>query len=337
MLDRNAKSLDLIDPGIHLFVGFRGLGLKEELEGIIREFRPGGIVLFKRNVENRSQVKKLVADAREFSLEETGRPLLVAIDQEGGPVQRLSPHFTDLPSAKELAAEGPEAIKKWARKAAFDLVEIGIQINFAPVLDIVPEGNHFLHPRSLGSSPQMVAELGRAWIEALQENGVSATAKHFPGLGRAALDPHHFSPVIQDKDPAGFFDDLLPFRAAMDAGVHCVMSSHAVYPAIDPARPATLSRKINHQILREDLGFGGVLLSDDLDMEAIGANYSPEQVLGLALACSTDFMLLCQKIDNIRPFFRAIAELIESNEQMRKAHAQSRARIARLFQFHFPY
>lgn len=328
--------LDLNDPGIHLFVGFRGFGLKGELESIIREYRPGGIVLFKRNIEGRRQVERLAAEARKFALEELGRPLLIAIDQEGGPVQRLAPHFTDLPSAKKLAGEGPEAIQMWARKAAADLVEIGIQINFAPVLDIVPEGNHFLHPRSLGSTPQQVAELGRVWIKSLQENGVSATAKHFPGLGRAALDPHHFAPVIQDDRLDKFLDDLVPFRAAVDAGVHCMMTSHAVYPAIDPARPATLSREINHRVLREDLGFGGVLFSDDLDMEAIGANYSPDKVLELGLACGTDFVLLCQKIDNIGPFHYALAALIERDEGLRRAHIESRARIGRLLRFHFP-
>lgn len=317
-------------------MGFRGFGLEGELKHLMSEFRPGGIALFRRNIEGRDQIKDLVADAQKFAREELGRPILVAIDQEGGTVQRLTPYFTNLPSAQSMAAEGPEAIAGWARTAAADLVEIGVHINFAPVLDVVPKGDHFMHPRSLGSEPAKVAELGRVWIRTLQENGVSATAKHFPGLGRAALDPHHFTPVIFDDGAEAFRRDLIPFASAVEAGVHCVMTSHAVYPSIDPDLPATLSREINTHWLREKLGFGGILFSDDLDMAAIGGNFTPEQVLRRGLACGADFMLLCQKIDNIGQFYRTLAELLQQDEPLQRAHKQSVERIERLFRFHFP-
>lgn len=323
------------EPGIHLFTGFMGLRLNDDLKDFIRKFRPGGLVLFRRNIEGRQQVKALVSELARFGLEELGRPLLFAIDQEGGTVQRLAPLFTELPSAKELAAEGTEAVLTWTRKAAADLISIGIQINFAPVLDIVPEGPHFMHPRSLGADPETVSELGRAWIKGLQENGISATAKHFPGLGRAALDPHHFVPVIENDSPEKFALDLVPFEQAIRAGVHCVMTSHAVYPSIDPERPATLSYEINQRRLRKALGFEGVLFCDDLDMEAIGNHFTQEQSVRWGLESSADFVLLCQKINNIGKFHSALTHLIESDEQVREAHRRSLSRIERLFRFHF--
>ncbi|MEN6441795.1 MAG: beta-N-acetylhexosaminidase [Syntrophobacter sp.] len=326
----------LDEPGLHVFVGFKGAGIDEELKYLLTEFRPGGIVLFKRNIECPEQVRNLVADAQAFSREHLARPLLIAIDQEGGTVQRLAPHFTQLPAARTLAAQGREAVSHWASIAAADLAAINIHINFAPVLDIAPEGvGHFMESRSLGSSPAEVSDLGGVYIRALQEQGVSATAKHFPGLGRAELDPHHFAPVIQGNDPEKFQEDLMPFQAAVTAGVHCFMTSHAIYPGIDPGLPATLSHEINYRILREKMGFRGTLFSDDLDMAAISEHYSPREVAMRGLACGTDFFLLCQRSESIEPFSRALSDLIRDDASLRQALKASRERIAALFQFHF--
>lgn len=326
----------LDEPGIHAFVGFRGIGIEEELKHIIREIRPAGIVLFRRNITGAEQVKALVADAQAFARAELKRPLLVAIDQEGGTVQRLVPHFTNLPAARELGQEGLEAVSRWAEICASDLRKIGVHINFAPVLDIVPAGqNHFMESRTFASTPGKVSELGRAWLETLQANGISATAKHYPGLGRAEVDPHHHSPTITGDSLEEFRKHIIPFHGAIASGINCVMTSHAIYPAIDPGVPATLSRKINHEWLRERLRFGGVLFSDDLDMAAIRDNYSPEAIVRQGLACSTDFFLLCQKSESLEPFSAVLNSLLRSDAALRERHAESIARMAMLFEFHF--
>jgi beta-N-acetylhexosaminidase len=328
--------LHLDEPGTHIFAGFNGTCVEDELRYLISEYRPGGIVLFRRNIQGREQVKELVAAAQAIALEELNHPLLVCIDQEGGLVQRLDPHYTRLPAAQALAAEGPQSVTDWARISARDLKQIGIHINFAPVLDIIPEGeNHFMDSRCFGSTPETVAELGRLWIEALQNNGISATGKHFPGLGRAELDPHHFAPVINKDSPEEFRRHLVPFEAAVKAGVHCMMSSHAVYPAIDPDWPATLSLIINSTWLRDRLGFGGILFSDDLDMAAISEKHPPREIVDRGLCCGTDFFLLCQKSENIEPFFSALTDQVAGRRVIREAHENSIKRITDIFRFHF--
>jgi beta-N-acetylhexosaminidase len=326
----------MCEAGIHLFIGFRGMALEDELKYLIREYRPGGIVLFKRNIEGPQQLKNLVAGAQALALEELKRPLLFAIDQEGGSVQRLPPHFTSIPSASSLAEQGPEAVCQWAATCAADLRQIGVQINFAPVLDIVADGKeHFMGSRSFGSTPAMVSDLGSIWIETLQANGISATAKHFPGLGGAGLDPHHFAPVIADESMDGFHFHLIPFASAVRAGVNCVMTSHAVYPAVDPYWPATLSREIGLRWLRQRLGFEGVLLGDDLDMAAIAENYSPEEIAFRGLSCATDFFLLCQKSESIEPICRALTDQLERDRSLQEFHFDTVKRIEMLRRFHF--
>lgn len=332
---RNSASVKC-EAGIHLFIGFRGMDLEDELKFLIREYRPGGIVLFKRNIDGPEQLKNLVAGAQALALKELGRLLFFAIDQEGGSVQRLAPHFTSIPSASSLAGQGPEAVRQWAAICAADLRRIGIQINFAPVLDVVAEGgNHFMGSRSFGSTPAAVSDLGSIWIEALQANGVSATAKHFPGLGRAELDPHHFSPVIAGDSMENFHLHLIPFASAVKAGVNCMMTSHAVYPAIDPDWPATLSLEIGLKWLRQRLGFGGVLFGDDLDMAAISENYSPEEIAFRGLACGTDFFLLCQKSQSIEPMFKALTDLLKKDRSLQEFHFDTVERLEMLRRFHF--
>lgn len=326
-----------MEAGIHLFIGFRGVSLEDDLKHLLREYSPGGIVLFKRNIEGRAQLKALVASTQALAMEELKRPVFFAIDQEGGSVQRLSPHFNSIPSARSLAEQGREAVARWAAICAADLREIEIQINFAPVLDIVPEDKeHFMGSRSFGSTPARVSELGNIWIQTLQANGISATAKHFPGLGRAEVDPHHFAPVIADENRDDFLEHIIPFRSAIRAGVNAVMTSHAVYRAVDRDRPATLSFEICQRWLRERLGYGGVLFADDLDMAAISENYSPEETAFLGLSCSMDFFLLCQKTESIEPMHRALSDQIGRDPSLQKFHSETIKRFEKLRRFHFP-
>ena len=324
------------EAGIHLFIGFQGLNLEDELKYLIRDYRPGGIVLFKRNIESRDQLKNLVSTAQSFALEELKRPVFFAIDQEGGSVQRLSPHFSSIPSASSIAEQGPEAVSQWAAVCAADLKEIGIQINFAPVLDIVSEGaKHFMGSRSFGSTPASVSDLGTLWIETQQANAISATAKHFPGLGLAELDPHHFAPVIDDKSMEKFHFHLIPFRSAVRAGVNCMMTSHALYPAVDPKWPATLSQEICLLWLRQRLGFEGVLFTDDLDMAAIAENYSPDEIALRGLSCAADFFLSCQKSESIGPMHAALSDQLDRNQSLQRFHCDTIQRFEMLRRFHF--
>ena len=332
----DSEKLLLEDPGIHLIVGFRGTTLEEELKDLIKELRIGGVCLYKRNIQSAEQLRSLLRDAQAFARETLGRPLWLTIDQEGGPVQRLvPPPFTRLPSAHDLSLEGPRSVARWSALAAGELRELGIQINLAPVLDLVTGGaSHFMLSRSLGSDPESVAQLGKTWIRSLQENGVSATAKHFPGLGRAESDPHHYAPVIRWRHEDEMLKDLLPFREAISSGVHCVMTSHALYPFLDPVWPATLSPAINHEWLRNRLRFEGVLLSDDLDMAAVSQKYSWEEMARQGLLSTIDFFLVCQHSENIEPFYRAFRNVIESESEAAAFRSSSVRRIGRLFQKH---
>lgn len=325
------------DAGIHLFAGFRGFALDDALKALIRDFHVGGLVLFRHNVENLEQLRATLSEIQAFALDALGRPLLVAIDQEGGPVQRLAPHVARAPSAKELAAEGSHAVIEWAERTAQVLRDLGIHINFAPVLDVVPDGKpHFMEERSLGSNPLRVGQLGEIWLKILQQNGISATAKHFPGLGRAESDPHHFAPIIRWKNEKAMQWDLFPFRMAIDAGVHCIMTSHAQYPFLDPERPATLSAEVNRQWLREKLGFEGILFSDDMDMAAVSQRYSPAETMALGLGATIDFFLFCQHPENLEPHCRALFDGIAADPVLEELHRRSLSRIEGLFSLHNP-
>jgi beta-N-acetylhexosaminidase len=321
--------------GRQLLVGFQGLTAEQELTSLIRDYAIGGIVLFKRNIAGPEQLQSLLNEAQRCALETLKRPLWVAIDQEGGPVQRLAPPYTKLPAARELAEQGEPAVIHWTGIAARELQESGIHINFAPVLDVISGAEpHFLGARSLGSDAREVAHLGRLWIRTLQQGGGSATAKHFPGLGRAELDPHHFAPVIRWAGDQAREWDLLPFKAAIQEGVQGIMTSHALYPSLDSEWPATLSPQVNARLLREQLGFEGVLFSDDLDMAAICQCYSWADIARQGLLSGIDCFLLCQHSDNIEPFYLALTDTIRTDQSLAALHHASLGRIDRLARQH---
>ena len=292
-----------------IMVGFFGQELDAALADHICTIKPSGLIFFRRNVASPEQIARLSRDLQRLALDELGRPLLLAVDQEGGTVARLSPPFSQLPDAKVLGAEGPEAVSRCARLSAQEMRLVGLNLNFAPVLDVhLLDGPGLMERRSFGRDPALVAECGVAAVTAIQQEGVMATAKHFPGLGRAEEDPHLNLPVVPATREELLHLDLVPFRAAFKAGVACAMTSHILYPALDPELPGTLSQAILTGLLRNELGFDGVLISDDLDMGAVTSRYPPEWVALTALQAGVDLLLVCNDQEHMNLVAEALRE-----------------------------
>lgn len=317
--------------GQHLFLGFEGVAWTESLRARLRAVRPGGLVLFRRNIQDAETLKELIREAGAWARAELGRELLWAVDEEGGTVQRLSALLGPAPAALELAERGEEALSRCVTQTARGLRALGIHVNFAPVLDVVEDPQtHFLGTRSLGSSPEGAARLGALWIRALQENGVAATAKHFPGLGAARLDPHHRLPILEEDCAEKARRDLWPFQEAVRCGVRAVMSSHALYRFWDPDWPGTLSVKIGKELLRDRWGFGGVFFSDDLNMKAVGGRYDPETIVRRCLLATVDGLLVCQDENSADIFGRALFDGIRRHGDLEAAHRCSLHRLRAL-------
>ncbi len=318
--------------GQHLFLGFQGTAWTETLRARLRAIRPGGLVLFRRNIQDADQLIDLIREADAWARTELGRGLVWAVDEEGGSVQRLAAVLGPAPAALELAEKGEDGLRRCVSETARGLRRLGIHVNFAPVLDVVEEPDcHFLGSRTLGKDPETTALLGAVWIQTLQENGIVATAKHFPGLGAAHLDPHHRLPVLEEDCTEKVRRDLLPFREAVRCGVRAVMTSHAVYRFWDPDWPGTLSVKINRELLREGWGFDGVLFSDDLDMKAVEGRYDPETIVRRCLLATVDGLLVCQDEQSAEILARALSDGIRRHGDLQEAHRRSVNRLRALW------
>ncbi|MGQ9484808.1 MAG: glycoside hydrolase family 3 N-terminal domain-containing protein [Desulfosoma sp.] len=319
------------DTGEHLFLGFEGTQWTAGLRAWLQALRPGGLVLFRRNVVDTAQLTALIHEANAWANASLGRPLLWAVDEEGGSVQRLAALLGPAPSAFELAMASDGALRRQVKRTAQGLRRCGIHVNLAPVLDVVasPE-HHFLGTRSLGNACEEVARLGALWIRCLQEHGIAATAKHFPGLGTASLDPHEQLPRVELQAAAKAREDLAPFYEAVRSGVRVVMTSHAVYTFWDADWPGTLSWKINRGLLRDRWNFQGVLFSDDVDMKAIGGRYEPETIVRRSLLATVDGLLVCQDAHSAEAFARALHDGVRRHRDLREAHERSLHRLRSL-------
>lgn len=261
---------------------------------LLRQPEVGGIILFARNTESPRQVRELVQSIRAVRPE-----MLIAIDQEGGRVQRLRNGVERLPALRRVAAlassRDMEQAEAAARSAAWvmatEMLACGIDISFAPVLDLDYGRSDVIGDRSLGGDPSQVANLGRAYIEGLHTAGMAATGKHFPGHGWAEADSHTDLPVDERSEAQIRASDLVPFRdlAALLDGI---MPAHVVYPAIDE-QPAGFSRRWLQDILRSELGFSGVIFSDDLTMAGAHVVGGITQRVDAALSSGCDMLLVC--------------------------------------------
>jgi beta-N-acetylhexosaminidase len=300
--------------GALLMVGLPGHELDDSTRQLIGAEGINNFILFARNVDRPAQLQKLCADlAAECAANNLPLPL-ISIDQEGGSVTRLPEPWTQFPDARLLAESSnpEEALTDYAKTCCRELRAAGINLNMAPVLDVCPTGQgYFMERRALGGEPATVARLGVLLIEEMQKNGVAACAKHFPGLGAARLDPHLVLPTVDRERSRLLTEDLLPFRAAAEAGVAAIMTSHTIYQNLDPDQPATLSNKILTTILRNDLSYNGLVITDDLEMGAIENEMTVAEAALKSFTAGADLLLICQNHDKVRTTIALFAEALQ--------------------------
>jgi beta-N-acetylhexosaminidase len=291
-----------------MILGCAGAALAPDERDFFRATDPLGFILFQRNCVDPAQLRRLVDELRAS----VGRPdAPVLIDQEGGRVARLRPpHWRAYPSAARIAALGDAAAaaaRDVARLIADDLARLGITIDCLPVLDLpVPGADAIIGDRAYGTVPERVAALGRAVCEGLLAGGVLPVVKHIPGHGRATVDSHLSCPVVATARDELAASDFAPFRALND--MNWAMTAHIVYSALDATRPATLSPVVIDEVIRGAIGFAGVLVSDDLSMQALGGSLG-ERAAG-ALAAGCDVVLHCSgRLDEMGAVAEAVGAL----------------------------
>jgi beta-N-acetylhexosaminidase len=308
-----------------------GQTIPREMKSLAREFELGGVILFARNIEAPEQVAELAHDAQQLV---PAVPLWVSVDQEGGRVARLKAPFTEWPPMATLGRRGDDALaRRFAAALAAELRAVGITLDYAPVLDIhTNPKNPVIGDRALSDDAAMVARLGAAIIDELQRNGVAACGKHFPGHGDTSVDSHLELPLVEHPPDRIRRVECVPFAAAVKAGVAFIMTAHVLVPSLDEARPATLSPHIVQTMLREELGFEGVILSDDLEMKAIAATYSVPDAAVQAIAAGCDGLLICSgNIEVQAVTLEALVHGVESGRIpfKRLEDAQKRLRVAK--------
>lgn len=319
--------------GQRLMAGFDGTEMNSELKELIETIQVGGVILFSRNIIDPPQLKHLCRSIQDCARSVGQPPLLIAIDQEGGDVARLKPPFTQFPGNPHMIDEADA--ETFARITASELTEMGINMDMAPVMDVAPQnGPSVMAGRVFGSEPDRVARMGCRVIRVLQDNGVMAVAKHFPGIGRTVLDSHLDLPIFdaQIADLEAF--ELPPFSAAIHSGVAGIMLSHIRYPGLDPEWPASLSTAIARDLLRGEMGYDGLVLTDDLDMGAIGKHYDIRTALGRILSAEIDITLICHAGPHIAAAYEEILEKWNESDDHRLKH---RACVERILRFKRAY
>jgi beta-N-acetylhexosaminidase len=292
--------------------GFAGHSIPSDLQLLAREFDLGGVIFFARNVDSPEQVAELSREARSLARE---IPLWVSVDQEGGRVARLKAPFTVWPPMMTLGRSGDTTLAgRFARALATELKAVGISLDYTPVLDIhTNPKNPVIGDRALAERADDVAKFGRVIIETLQAEGIAACGKHFPGHGDTSTDSHHELPMVEHSPDRLDAVEFVPFREAIAADVASIMTAHILVPALDEERPATVSPAIVEGILKRKLGFGGLVLSDDLGMSAISKRYTVQDATVAAIAAGCDAVLMCGTTQE--PQAAALEAVIYSVEQ----------------------
>lgn len=312
-----------------LSVGFDGPAALAELLDRIARSEVGGVMLFRPNIVEPLQVADLVRTLRSASPD--GFPLAVSVDQEGGLVQRLRQPLTVWPDMLSVAAAGdPARTEAVGRALGDELAVLGIGWNFAPVLDVhTNPANPVIGNRAFGVTPAAVKTHALAFWRGLRAAGVLGCGKHFPGHGDTQTDSHLDLPAVVHDDTRLRAVELAPFAAAVAAGLSAMMTAHVLYPAWDARLPATLSPRIARDILRGELGFAGLLVSDDLGMRAVADRWPIEELVVQSLLAGVDHFLVREPRERQEAAFAALVRAAESHSDVRARVRESAARAAR--------
>jgi beta-N-acetylhexosaminidase len=303
--------------GQRFMVGFDGHVASPDVKHLIRDLGVGHVILFARNVAEPEQVAELVRELQALAREARhDLPLLVAVDQEGGRVARLREPWTLWPPQRAIGRVGSEDLaRRMGAALALELKACGIRCDFAPVVDVDSNPkNPIIGDRSFGESPELVGRLGAALIQGLQDGGVAACAKHFPGHGDTDVDSHLALPVIEHSRSRLEDVELPPFRKAIEAGVATIMTAHVLVRELDPDVPATLSPAIIDGLLRRTMGYEGVIVSDDLEMKAVAAHWKLADAAVRAVRAGCDILPVCATPDAQVAAIEGVVRAVESEE-----------------------
>ncbi len=312
----------------HFLLGFEGTRLPAALRALLRDGL-AGVAIYSRNWNSIAELRALTREIRDAA---GSAQVLIGIDQEGGTKFSLPEPFTQFPSPESLGKEGDEGrVEQIGLAMAGELRDAGVNLNFAPMLDVhVNPGSPVTSVRSFGGNAHLVGRMGAAFIRGLwHEGGVLACAKHYPGHGDVGTDPHDDLPVSEASVQTLDSRDLPPFAAAIAAGVPTIMTAHVLLKNVEEV-PTSLSRRMLHEVLRQKMGFHGVIFADDLGMGAIRTRYGVQKAAVMALAAGSDIIMLCHDWSLVAPCLTAVQRARENYQLDDLDLAASEVRIANL-------
>ncbi|TGB02788.1 beta-N-acetylhexosaminidase [Halobacillus salinus] len=298
-LEKEVKAMSLEDKTAQLLmVGFEGSTLSKKEEAMIQQGHVGGVILLGRNVQSEGQLQSLVTSIR--SANTNSAPLFIGIDEEGGRVSRIPSTLPNLPSSEQIGEQEDSDLSFQTGQALAQKVkQYGINMDFAPVLDINNNpDNEVIGDRSFGSTPEKVSKLGMATMNGIRSEGVVPVVKHFPGHGDTSVDSHAQLPVIDKSVDTLRSFEWVPFQKAIQAGADAIMTAHILFPALDEEVPATFSKEIISGVLREQMDYQGLIITDDMAMGAIANNYGTTEAAIQAVEAGVDMVMLTDTRQN---------------------------------------
>jgi beta-N-acetylhexosaminidase len=308
-----------------MIMGFDGTEISARLRSMLDTFHPGGVILFKRNIEEAARVHALLRESQSA----VATPMFRCVDLEGGTVDRLRDVIAPAPSVTDVSATGSKRLfRKHGKVIGEEARALGFNTDFAPSLDLAFEASKsVLRSRTVSANPKETIRFAREYLRGFHDAGVLGCGKHFPGLGEGKLDSHHALPAIDKPWKKLWNEDLVPYRE-MRRELPFVMVSHAGYPAVTgECLPASLSKKWMTGILRKKIGYRGLIVSDDLDMGAVLSSASIEDAAVETLHAGADMFLVCQNEEHVRRAFEAVYKQAESDKKFARLVADKAERV----------
>ena len=320
-----ANMSDADKVGQLLMIGIHGTTLNDDAKFMLNEYRVGGIILFDRNMESKDQVKMLIADINKASKSAGLTPLFLGIDQEGGAIARMDDKLIKVPPAEELGNSPIEQAASLAKQSGAELKDLGFNINFAPVADL-----GLTYGRSYSTNPDEVVRYAGAVGKAYDEAGLWYSYKHFPGIGKTDVDLHADTSIVPVSKEALLSEDTKVFVGLIKQSkpnTYTIMVSHAMYPQIDPDHPASLSKTIITDWLRKDMGYNGVIVTDDMDMGALAKHYTFGDMAVQSILAGSDILLVCHEYEHMQEAFNGLMNAVKDGRISKERLDESVKRI----------